>query len=429
MKRISRNLCGLSMALVTGLLPIAAGAQYIAPGSQLPTGAVPTRQEFEKRVDESRWNLGAVRLSPWLGLENAQLVRNMNDEADLDEEDFTLTVGAGLRAYLPTGKVFWTAHALPEYVWWQDNEDKRSFNGRLGLGLFAYFNRMALEVSQRNEQRQSFFSSEFQELTTTRTETSRLGAEVALGSRMSLFGIGERREYSNQETETPVFSLLDREEESFEIGLRYKARRWSLGLSHRDATFEFPDQARNLSNSGTSQRVEFTYDRPKLQARFDFSFRDFEGDTGSSFGQSDETTGDVSLLWSPSSRVSVLGYGRSTQHYSIDQDNSFLITDRQGLRFDFDLRRSALGLFAEVGEDAFEAVSAGAPDRIDDVVAWGINLRIELWDLLLLSIDATLTDYDSNFEGFDRETTTIGFGLQLGQVIEKLKLGGSGGDW
>ncbi|MCP3958368.1 MAG: hypothetical protein GY719_10995 [bacterium] len=429
MKRIARNLIGLSMVLIAGLASGPAGGQYIVPGSQLPSDTTPAKDELEERINDARWNLGAVRLTPWLGLRDVQLVRTTSADGTTEEDDFTLTIGAGLRAYLPTGKVVWTAHALPEYVWWQDDENKRSVNGRLGLGLFAYLNRMTVELSQRNQERQGFFSSEIQELTTTRTDTSRLGLEVDLGSRLSLFGIAERREDSNQEEENPLFSLLDRDEESVEIGARYRIRDWLFGVSYRDASTEFVDGARDLSNSGTAQRLEVIYDRPKLEAHLNLSFPDFEGDAGSDFGRFDDTTGNLDLIGRPSRRLNILGYARRRQSYSVDSASSFLVAERQGLRLDFGAGRVAVGVFGEIGEDDFGTVSSSGAERVDDVSGLGIDLRFELWKLFLLSIEARSTDYDSNIPGLDREVTSFGFALELGKVIEKLQLGSSAGDW
>ena len=231
----------VAAAVVAGWAAAPIGAQYTSPGSVATTSGVPSKEALDESVNSSPWKLGAVCFSPWLGLRDASFVtsrgiseRAEDPEGDPDPQqqrqpssdtDFTVTAGAGLRAYLPTGKVFFAAHALPEYVWWQDDENKRSFNGRYGLGVFGYFNRLTLGVSQRLNQQQDFFSSEIQELTSSRNDISQLNLELEAVRHLVIYGTAARLELSNQEDENETFSRLDREQEAFTVGLRYRSPR------------------------------------------------------------------------------------------------------------------------------------------------------------------------------------------------------------
>lgn len=418
----------LAAALWVGIGAAPLAAQYTSPGSVATTNKIPTEAQFDESLREARWQLGPVRLVPWVGLRDASFVSTENQQAE-SEDDFTLTVGAGLRAYLPTGKVIWTAQVLPEYVWWQDNEDKRNFNGRFGLGLFGHFNRLRLQVSQRRVEQQSFFSDEVRELTSSRSDLTNLVLEVDAARRLVIYGAARLADIENEEVENPTFSLLDREEESFEIGLRYLSPKGlSLSLGFEDTSSEFDENARDLSNSGDSGRVEVGYEGGRFDVRLALEFRDLEADEGSEFGTFDETTGSFEVAWTVAPRLDLLTYARREQRFSVNANNSFSLYERQGVRLDVDLGKSSLGLIGEIGEDEFTTVSTGEVGRIDDVFAYGADYRVG-FELVTLTARFLLTDYDSNFDQFDREISTFGFAVELGGLVEKLQLGRPTSDW
>ncbi len=426
---------------VLGLSALAAGtplgAQYTAPGTPILARHSPSKAEFQEKVEQIRWKVGPLVLNPWLGLLDASIVSDLNERGEIGEEDFTLTVGAGLRGYLPAGsKALLAAHGLPEYVWWQNDKTKRRVNGRYGLGLFVFFNRLTLELSQRRIERQRFFSSEIQALTTSRDDIATFSLELKIAPKLSLLGIAMSRDHQNQAEEDTAFSALDRTEDSGLIGVRYEnPRGWTAELGHMYLSSDFADGARNLSNSGTSELASIGLDRPRIGFRLDLAFNAREADQGSELGRFDQTTGSFSVLWKPSRRIGILSYVRRTQIYSTDDRFSHFLEERQGARFNFDRDRVGWGLFAEFGEDDFAATSIGVPDRIDDVTAYGAELEIVLLKMKV-GVRAIRTDYDTDFDGLDRAVIRIELGVELDAVskftsrlIDKLSLGSAGTDW
>ncbi len=197
------------------------GAQYVPPGTPATFRDRPSKPAFEENIQEAPWKLGKLRLSPWLGLRDGSLVRAAGDLDRIAEEDLTLTVGAGLRGYLPAGpKAIVAAHALPEYVWWSDHDAKRGLNGRYGLGMFFFFNRMTLEISHRRLQQQGYFSSEIQDLTSSRNDLSTFSFEVEISPNLLLLGDATRSQVRNVEEENVTFSALDRTEEAGRQSMR-----------------------------------------------------------------------------------------------------------------------------------------------------------------------------------------------------------------
>lgn len=429
----------LTLAAWFAAAPLCAqlGTQYRPPGAPAVLRPQPSRDEFKIKLENSPWKLGRLHVSPWLGLEDVSLVENLGNQGQSASEDFTVTVGAGLRAYVPASrKVIWAAHVLPEYVWWQDNEAKRDLNGRYGLGLFAFFNRMTLELSQRRIEGQGFFSSEIQALTSLRQDVSTFNLEVEISPYLSLFALATRQEHLNEETETETFSALDREVTNGTIGLRYEnSWGWTVDVSHMDLSSDFAAQARALSNSGTATAATIGLDRSPILLNLSLAANDREAIEGSEFGSFTETTGAFDALWKPKTRLAFLGYVRRDLRYAVNADYTQIVAQRQGASVSFGLGDAVVGLYAETGEDDFAAVSLATRQRLDDVTAYGAALLVD-YRGLSLSVRASRTEYDSNLDDFDREVTSLGFSIKLdvvtrltSELIERLSLGRSDTDW
>lgn len=416
---LSPNLCA----------PLA--AQYTAPGRPIEQGGIPLEEALQDSYEAARWNLGRLRLSPWLGLRDVAFVSNVTERLEGEgEDDFTTTVGAGLRAYLRTGpKVLWAAQALPEYTWWQDTEAKRRLNGRYGLGVFGYFNRLVFEASARRVETQRIFTPELQQLTSTRQEVLRLAVDFEFVRRFHLVLSNEIRDFENQETENPVFSRLDREHDAAQAMVRYQTPRFSFGLGFEDGSTTFSDQARRLSNTETATLAEWTYTGPRIEAFLDLSRLSREPEPGSEFQAIEETTGHLDLLFKVGVRTSLLTYARRDLFYSIAAGNSSVLSSRLGARFEISGRRAFIAWFVEQGDDDFGAGASSAAPRNDDVTAAGLDLGFKFRRLLQLGVRLSNTEYDSNFDPFDREFLTLGATIELGGVLEKLRLGKEGDDW
>ncbi|MCP4655169.1 MAG: hypothetical protein GY856_07090 [bacterium] len=415
----TRTLPTLTLWVAAALL----GAQYIS------STEIPSQEKLNNQIEEARWRLGAIRLSPWLGLRDASFVVT-TDEQNEQDDDFTATVGAGLRAYLRTGpKVIWAAHALPEYSWWREAEDKRRLNGRYGAGVFAYFNRLGLEVSQRRNEQQGFFSSEIQELTTTGEDISRLALDLRIARRIWLFGAFTRTEFTHRE-ERLVFALLDREAETARIGIRYRTPRgWSLALGFEDSTNQFTADARNLSNSGTTETLEIGHDGDRFGSQLRLASQSLDPVEGSEFPPFEATTGSLETLWRMTPNLSLSVYGSRRLQYSVRETYSSYLSDRYGLRLGLEIRKSSLGFFAETGKDEFEPLDPGSPGQLDEVTAFGMTYRLFPRKLFGLSLGIARTEYDSDVDIYDRDVTTWSATIELGRLREKLQLGDQSGGW
>lgn len=415
-------------AIFTAWLIVAPlGAQYNPPGTSVADRDVTDEEELRSGLEEASWRLGVLRLQPWIGIRDASFVTSSTD----DETDVTASAGAGVRAYVKTGpKVVWAAHALPEYVWWRNNDAKRRLNGRYGLGLFAFFNHLDLELSARRSEVQGFFSSEVQELTTTRRDLAHLGFELALGKRVAIFGARSLSDLENQEDGSPRFSLLDQRIETSRIGLRYRTPGGlSIGGGVEETANEFDREARNLSNTGAAAFLEVGYEGRRFGMVAAVERRTLRGREGSDFTELEVSTGYLESSWRLHRAVDLLLYGRRQLGYSIASAYSNILGERAGTRLDVKWRDSLLYVTAELGRDEFKSFDPAAPERADDVLAFGFGLTFVVRSGFAFSTALIHSRYDSSLPGFDRDVTAWTASVELAWLRDKLNLGNGERVW
>ncbi len=399
------------------LLPVIAAplaAQYIPPGSTRHADELPyPEEEIRTGVDEAAWNLGGLRLSPWLGLSDLSLVRQRNELGE-ETSDLTATAGGGLRAYLRNGrKVVWAAHALPEYVYWQDESSRRRLNGRYGAGVFAHGNRLDLEASWRRSEQQSFYSSEVQQLTSRREDASRFVFDLVLAPRFSLAGGVRRTELRNLD-DAEIFERLDRDEEEVFLRFFVRAAGWSFALGVDERATDFTQGARNLSHEGEAGVLYLGYEGGRFALRLEAQRLELTPRAGSLFAALETTTGHVETLWELTGDSSLFVYSRRRLDYSILGGVSNMLAERLGSRLSVGISALRLGLLVESGDDEYLDLR-GATSRLDEVYLYGATLSFGIRGFAV-SFHALRSEYDSSLDAFDRDVTTWGFSFQLGKV-------------
>lgn len=422
------------VALLLAACAFPAAAQTGLGGAPDGGPRIPTKENFQTSLDEARWSVGSWRFQPWLGVRDASFVSNQvtggeDGGVEGSEYDFTIAAGAGLRAYLAKSKLIFTAHALPEYVWWQDDESKRHLNGRYGAALFGHFNRLRFELSGRLTEQQGFFSREVQQLTTTRQVETRAQVEVDLARGIAAFGYATGSSSEGNEDDLALFRSLDRDDQAVGIGLRLaSARGWSAYLGYEDNSAEFADQARDLSNDGSKVEVGLGLQRRRFDVGLGLRFEELEPTATSSFAPYSEVGGSFQLLYQPNERLEFGTYATRSFGYSVDAAYSHFITEQQGVRARVSSRRGGFGVFASIGEDEYVAIGSG-PGRLDDVTELGAQLDIRVRRLFLVGLNVLRRDYDSSDDLFDRDVTSFGLSIQLGELADRLRFGSDSAVW
>lgn len=410
------------VALSALLLAAPASAQfqqYVPPG-EFEEERETMKVRLDRATKESRWRAGRFFLDPWLALRNISFVDNSGGISGADvQSDFTATLGAGLRLYRPIGaEMTFAAHALPEYVWWQDLSARRRVNGRYGAGLFGNFGRAGLQVAATRSEDALFFSREVETPVNTRYDKGVADVEVSLGAGISLFVGGEKRRIRFLDQDDPVLAglaLLDRDEDLLRAGLRFTASSsLSIGVGVEESAAEFESGQRDRSNSGTSTILQLEFRGTRFDLTANLAARDLEPEPGSSFVPFDEITGKAQLQFRFGGRLRPQLYANRNLVYSIDPGWTYFEDTSVGLGLRTSLGGLAsLRLFVEKGTNDYTALTTGLVDRQDDLDVFGGDVRLN-FGRYSIQIGATRTRYDSSTPGFDRDVTVIRSGIGLG---------------
>ena len=402
--------------------------QYTPPGGAAEESLDP-ETTIEQALEDARWQVGPVRLVPWIGLTQLAYVDDVfggsadgDGGADRKTSDFTATAGAGLTAYLPTGPdVYWLAEATPQYIAWQDLEGRRQLVGRYGAGVFGFFNRLTLRVRAGREEEQRVFSSELPQPAVGRTDRIAADAELRLAGKLSLYAHGERTEISDQtegaeeEPERAPFAALDRDEQRYRVLLLYRpSTKVRIGLGAERTELGSAADALDLSNEGTAPVLELVAEGNKVRFGLDLSLLELEPVGGSGFDPYEEPGGALQASLALGARTRLEAHGSSFPVLSLSPGYSAYEERRYGVGLGGDLgTRTQLRLFADRGENRYEPIGPEVPDRADDVGAVGAELRFAVTKSLAIEIRAESLEVDSDFAGEDREMTRILSGISL----------------
>jgi hypothetical protein len=146
----------------------------------------------------------------------------------------------------------------------------------------------------------------------------------------------------------------------------------------------------------------------------DLAARSLEATEGSRFVDYDGVTGTVSLTLLPEGRLESSLYGNRQLLYSLETDSPYMEDERLGLSLETRAgQRARIQVFAETGTIDYVTFAPDAPDRDDDLTAYGGSLRFTLADPLTLIFQVIRMEIDSNIFGFDRSYTSGGITLAL----------------
>lgn len=411
--------------LIWIIIPVAECQQYIPPGS-LTAIELPRREGLEKSLAEARWQFGGLRVDPWLAVENLSYLNDVFSGSDGPEtSDVTATAGAGLRAFLPVGPdTIIAGYALPQYIYWQDLEERRQLVGRYGAGVFTYFNRATLEVMLSSHEEQRFASSEFTQLAVSQRDRLEVVGEVRLVRSLWLTAAGETSELRYQvddldEIPTPQFSLLNRDEEVTRIGLRAQLRGgWDVSLGLESFETDFIDPGLNLSNSGDSPYLSIRFQEDEQGVLVSLLQRKLDPEPGSIFVPFDELVGNATWNQPLSARFTFSLFAARQLGYSLINGYSHTLEDRVGLALAWSWnRRLSFQVSAEQGESSYQrTLMSTAAERQDDIQATGLRISWQILPKLSLGVGYSRTEFDSNLPRFDRELDQITTSINLGGI-------------
>ncbi len=417
MRRTAAFLLSLAMSALA-LPALAQFDQYSKPG-RYDEQHEPKTEVIDRAIQEARWKLGRLYLDPWIALDDLAYIDNVTSQTgDQTMSDFTATAGAGLRGYLPLGKMTLAMHALPEYVYWQDLEERRRWNGRYGAGLFGDFGPARLEITAQRDDDANFVSREVEEKVNTRDETAAVALEVDLGHGFSVFAGAAARSArfntGNDDVLLAELSRLERDEELLEAGVEIQLRRdWVLGLGVESSKVDFEGSA-DRSNSGISPLLRLEHGSDALSLSVHLALRELEADDGGRFVPYDGVTGNLRLAWRSSNRLELELYGDRNLVYSTSDDYAYFEDTGLGAAIRLALSsRMNVRFFVEDGSADYTGFEAQAAGRTDDYQVFGGHFEVRLGRVVLI-VGGSETEYDSNLEGFDRKIRVLRSAVRFG---------------
>jgi hypothetical protein len=414
------------LAFFAGTLFFVAGSawaqftQYTSPGG--PQDRPESRKErLEREVENARYHLGAVRVAPWFGIRDASFVRSFSSDQEDSPSDFTATVGAGLRTYLRTGpKVIWTAEALPEYVWWNNDPGRSRVNGRYGFGGHAFWNRLVVEATAGRQQEQQILTPEIPDPSSARTDEGRLIAELWATGAISVFADTRlaKVRYLDRDTGIPELDqleLLDRQETVTRAGLRWRPREaWIIGVGAESSRAEFDRDPLDRSNEGTAPTLEVSFNRPKLYVQLDLAARSLEARQGARFVDFDGVTGNASVSLRPRRRTDFWVYANRNLVYTLNPVYAYMEDERVGTALSSRLGSRTVGrIYVETGTESYTVFDPATPQRQDDLLSFGGAATFRIRRAMTLSVLAVRTRFSSDSPGNDRSYTYVGTRLNL----------------
>ena len=426
----------LAPIVVSPELRAQASVGFTAPGSGMQL-APDRREQLDRAIEQARWNLGPVRIQPWIGIRNAGYRDNVVTAEGEETDDVTATGGAGLKLYLPfaRGDGVLAGYGTPEYTWWNELDERNELRGRYGLGLFTFLGRLQLEATSEWSEDYEIATAELLDRIPVERTRTRLGAQVEITSAVAVAGSADLEEVDHQIDEGfagPALAAfrLDQETTRFRGSVRYLLRgengHVGLGVQTEETDFDATDIR---DNEGESLFAEARLRGNRIDLDLTAVQRDLEASAGSQFPGFEETTGSAALRLHPGWRFDVQLYASRDLRYSLVDAAGFFQEDRQGLGIRSEVTsRAELLVFYEIGENDF-GIDTGAREILErpdeDLTAWGAQTGLRIGESLSVVFGVRQTEIDSPRPELDRELQEILLSVNLGE----LTLGRGGAAW
>lgn len=413
-KRIVLTTIALTLALACP-----AGAQftqYFAPGSLAETED-PLRRQIEQAMERARWRLGPIRLEPWIGIRNIGYVDNVYGTSSNPVSDFTISAGAGLRAYLPVGrKTVLFARALPEYVWWKDLENRRAWTGRYSAGGYIFFNRLTIEGYANRTEQQTYINAEIETPITNRLDSAMLSLELRLLRRLSIIASGSRSEFridteDLDHAQSYWYEALERDEDVLRVGLRYTFNEnFTITVGGQRSEVDFTQRLFDRSNVGDGLYATLSFTGRRVGMSVNGTRYTVEPKRGSQFTTFEGTAGQASLSYKLSPRLSWQLYGGRSLVYSISGSAGYYTDTRVGTGVSAAVgRRLSMRVHYEEGTANYSGAGAATLDR--DITGWGGGMSAQVFRGASLGVSWTRSEYATarTTTRIDRVQTTLNF--------------------
>lgn len=408
----------IACILLASALPAKAQfTQYTAPGSL--SERPEDRAEVARRAaEDARWRIGPLRVEPQLTLSNLSYDQNVfaAPEGTEQVDDRRATAGAGLTGYLRMGpKSLLSGFVAPEYSIWQETENLNHLAVNSGLAWFGFFNRLQLTATARSTERERSLSNELEVPVQISEDGLTFDTEIEITRRLALFlTASDARSRHGRDSEQFVPGLdlrgLDRDDNRTVVGIELRKSAVEIGLGWETTDVDFVESDQR-DNGGEGVFLRLNYERNRLTVDLDYADLQLDFPAGDSrSGRQEFGKALAALKVRPETTVSL--YAARGLSFTVISTTGVIEFQTWGLALRQGLgERLEATVFAESGREEF--LDSLGPSRIDDREAIGINLEYELTQRLSLTGRYREDRRNSTLEGFDRSTSTVGFGIRF----------------
>ncbi|MFN7986170.1 MAG: outer membrane beta-barrel protein [Thermoanaerobaculia bacterium] len=389
-----------------------------------------TREEVEQESETARFRLGPVKVMPVLGLRDVGYNDNVTGSPTNPVSDWTATIAGGAKVLVPFGEKWAVRGAVvPEYTWYLDSEDLRSWGGTYTGSLVALFNRLTLEAGGGYQKKSEIVSSEAVVARPRRTTEGKAELEVDVLPRFAVLAGYDAAKTRYDDAAlviggAPTAANLDRDETLWKAGVLYRLREWfSLGAQVLGGTQRFVTAPQARDNDQKGWAATARYDQERFYVSGSVGQRKSEARyAGSLYEPFDTTTYSYFVSWFVAHPVELQVGGSRGPVPSVSIAENYYLETRNFAALNVTLgQRFVLRGYGSLGTNAYSgAIGAtpGTPKRNDDVTDYGVGASIYV--ARAVSLTPMLSRYrtDSNYVGADRTINrlyvnlVVDFGLE-----------------
>jgi hypothetical protein len=394
---------------------------------------IPAKEQIEADLQRSRLRLGPIRLIPSISVQNAGYDNNVYGTSQNPVGDWYFTIRGGLRFLLPMGgKMYFRAEALPQYTW-DELPDRRTYGGVANATLYAFFNRMTLQLRGSGSRDFSLYSTELLTRVLTKTVDGLAGADVQVAGPVSIFGKGEVQKVrydSRGQLTTFDVTLNDRTDSAVRGGVRFRlTRQWNVSTAVEQTWSDFVRSPETRNNQSRAYLLGVNYDRPSFYVALSGGYREGRPRDGSSFPAYSTPTGSFFVSYVPIRWLELQAYGRRGVSYSISDVVPYYFENQIGGGVNFQpIDRLLLRGYATTGPNQYpepERVGETPVTRRDKRTLYGGGLSAILDRTGLMGKPVVLTglvtriDTKSNIAADDRSVTRFTVALSFSGELSR----------
>lgn len=159
-----------------------------------------TMEEKLKEMENSRWKIGPLRITPVIFINNVGYDSNVYGTPWNPVEDYTFTAGPGLYFYIPIKKRYlFNGSFSPQYVYFYQEKKERTWNKYGSLSFYMNLRRFLINIGKNYSDARERWNTEIDIRPRRKEDTSFLSISLQTRRRL-LFSAGWKRSDYNYES-------------------------------------------------------------------------------------------------------------------------------------------------------------------------------------------------------------------------------------